>query len=139
LQYTLPALPPLERLAMTEDDSSNGSRRASSTMGQIMPLVGTSSAVPSARGSIESSPEGSMAHRVTVEYEWPPKAHKGKVSKASSPQHALGRSLGVALQDTDQSNGYGDGPARATSKSEEVRAEQTLSVEEESGCCCVIN
>ena len=134
-QYPLPSLPSLDRASVTEDDSSNGSRRVSGSLGQILPLVGSSSAAPSARGSIESSPEGSITHRITDEYDWPPKASRGKGSKASSPQNKLGHSLATVLQAVDQPGGGENEMTGAASKSE-VQTDEMLSVKENSGSCC---
>ena len=134
-KYPLSQLSSLERVSVIDDDSSVGSRRASGSMGQILPLVGSSSAVPSARGSMDVSSEGSMMHRITDEYDWPPKA---KSSKASSPQHQLGRSLGDALHVVEQQNGAGVELQRTGSNSD-LPPDGTVTVQKERCCCCVIS
>ena len=133
--YPLPPLPSLDRVSVTDDDSLSGSRRVSGSMGQIMPLVGSSS-TQSARGSMDIGSEGSMMHQITHEYDWPPKSNRVKSSKVSSP-HQLGRSLGDALQSGDQSNGGGVELSKAGSTSE-LPADGSVSVQRESCCCCVI-
>ena len=136
-QYPLPVLSSLSRVSITGDDDSSmgGSRRASGSMGQIMPLVGSSSAMPSARGSMDSGVEGSVAQRMAHEYDWPPKADR---SQASSPQHQLGRSLGSTLQGVEQSNGSSIELQRADSAGE-LPADGSVTVEKDSSCCCVIS
>ena len=139
-EYKYPLQQPstLDRASVTEEDGSGASRRASSSTGQIMPLVGSSSAVPSARGSMDIGSDGSMMPQVTHEYDWPPKASHGKGSAASSPQHQLGRSLGDALQGAQQPNGSGMELAKSGSNVE-VPADGTVKAQKESCCCCVIS
>ena len=137
--HALPSLPSLDRVSVMDDDGSRmGNRRVSDSTGQILPLVGSSSAGPSVRGSMDISAEVGAIRRSAQDYEWPPKAKSANGSQASSPQHTLGRSLGDMMHDEEQP-GASAVELQEPGANGELPADGSVTVKKDSSCCCVIS